>query len=55
MAKRQVFLDVISPKEILRYLGKNNFIELESIFLLGDAVLLILIKKQVIINMLMQN
>jgi len=55
MAKRQVFLDVMLPNMRLQYWGKNNLIELENVFLLEDAELLVLIKKQVIINMLMQN
>lgn len=45
MAKRQVFLDVMLPNMILQYWGKNNLIELENVFLLEDAELLILIKK----------
>lgn len=44
MAKRQVFLDVMLPNMILQYWGKNNLIELENVFLLEDAELLILIK-----------
>lgn len=59
MEERQVLLDKVSPKMIPQYLEKiilvKMFIEMESTFLLEDTILPLLIKKQVIINTVMQN